>query len=174
MERLVENGYISVFFDEVRLTEKGRLLLLHFKDSDIVTMLNQFKFEAGDLYEGDDATGKSVMRAFENWLYTEVSRLLADPKLSAKRQTAHTCPRCKKVQMTAYNKTVRCEGCGYALPRYVNGLELTDKHLEQLVVHGYTSPIYGFIGRKGHKFTEALVLDATFGVTFAPKSAKIY
>lgn len=174
VERLVENGYISVFFDEVRLTEKGRLLLLHFKDSDIVTMLNRFKFEAGDLYEGDDTTGKSVMRAFENWLYTEVSRLLADPKLSAKRQTSHTCPRCKKAQMTAYNKTVRCEGCGYALPRYVNGLELSDKHLEQLVVHGYTSPIYGFIGRKGHKFTEALVLDSNFGVTFAPKSAKIY
>lgn len=174
MERLVKNGYLSVLCGEVGLTDKGKLLMSYFKDSDILDMLNMFQFEADDLFSGSDLTSKQVIEAFKHWLHDEVSDLLANPGLTAQRKTRHICPRCKQGEMTAYNRTVRCEHCRYTLPRQVSGLELTDKQLEQLVVHGYTSPIYGFVGRKGHKYTEALVLDANFGVTFAPKEANIY
>ncbi|WP_370863123.1 hypothetical protein [uncultured Duncaniella sp.] len=51
---------------------------------------------------------------------------------------------------------------------------MTDKDIEQLVRYKYTSPIYGFIDRKGRKFCESLVIDNRFGVTFSAKAAKIY
>ena len=53
-------------------------------------------------------------------------------------------------------------------------LLFTDKDIVQLVRYKYTSPIYGFIDRKGSKFCESLVIDNRFGVTFSAKAAKIY
>lgn len=70
--------------------------------------------------------------------------------------------------------TIACECCGFSIPRHFHGHDLTDKDIEQLVRYKYTSPIYGFIDRKGRKFCESLVIDNRFGVTFSAKAAKIY
>lgn len=92
----------------------------------------------------------------------------------ANKVAEYTCPKCGNHGMRLFPTNISCDCCGCSIPRHFKGYDLTEKDIEQLVKFKYTSPIYGFIGRSGRKFSDSLVLDYKYGVTFAAKAAKIY
>ena len=114
------------------------------------------------------------MSGYEDWIYSQIRPLLANSFLYANKPLDYVCPKCGETHLTSYPSVVSCDRCDFTIPRFFNGYELTADDIRQLLTYGYTSPIYGFIGRNGCKFCEALVLDRRFGVTFADKSAHIY
>nr|WP_304651194.1 DNA topoisomerase [Bacteroides acidifaciens] len=175
LQRLIDNGFVKYLLGDIEPTEKARVLLSHaghLELADIGKYITQID-EADALAENRKPT-KPVMRDYENWLHPLILSLITDKKSFASKVSGYTCPKCGNHGLTVFPATIACECCGFSIPRHFHGYDLTDKDIEQLVRYKYTSPIYGFIDRKGRKFCESLVIDNRFGVTFSAKAAKIY
>ncbi|MCM1296715.1 MAG: DNA topoisomerase [Muribaculaceae bacterium] len=175
VQRLIDNGFITQLFGDISLTEKGQLLLKHVESLELAdheTVMSKIQ-EVDALSYNLYGTGQ-VMSGYEDWIYSQIRPLLVDSFLYANKQLDYTCPKCGESHLTAYPSVVSCGKCNFSIPRFFKGYELTANDIRQLLTFGYTSPIYGFVGRNGCKFSQALVLDRRFGVTFADKSASIY
>ncbi len=175
LQRLIDNGFVKYLLGDIEPTEKARVLLSHaghLELADIGKYITQID-EADALAENRKPT-KPVMRDYENWLHPLILSLITDKKSFASKVSGYTCPKCGNHGLTVFPATIACECCGFSIPRHIHGYDLTDKDIEQLVRYKYTSPIYGFIDRRGRKFCESLVIDNRFGVTFSAKAAKIY
>lgn len=175
LQRLIDNGFVKYLLGDIEPTEKARVLMshtAHLELADIGTFISQID-EADALAENRKPT-KPVMKDYEEWIHPLILSLLTDGKCFSSKVSAHTCPKCGNHGLTVFPTTVACECCGFSIPRHYRGHDLTEKDIEQLVLYKYTSPIYDFIDRKGRKFSESLVIDSRFGVTFAAKAAKIY
>ena len=175
LQRLIDNGFVKYLLGDIEPTEKARVLLSHaghLELADIGKFISQID-EVDALAENRKPT-KPVMREYENWIHPLILSLITDKKSFACKISGYTCPKCGNHGLTAFPATIACECCGFSIPRHFHGHDLTDKDIEQLVRYKYTSPIYGFIDRKGRKFCESLVIDNRFGVTFSAKAAKIY
>ena len=170
-----DNGFVKYLLGDIEPTEKARVLLAHtahLELADIGTFISQAD-EADALAENRKPT-KPVMTAYEDWIQPQIVLLITDPKTFSCKVEKLKCPKCGNHELTVFPSTVTCQCCGMSIPRHFKGYDLTSKDIEQLVLYKYTSPIYGFMDRKGHKFTQSLVLDCKYGVTFADNSAKIY
>ncbi|WP_290208349.1 DNA topoisomerase [Bacteroides acidifaciens] len=175
LQRLIDNGFVKYLLGDIEPTEKARVLLSHaghLELADIGKFISQID-EVDALAENRKPT-KPVMREYESWIHPLILSLITDKKSFASKISGYTCPKCGNHGLTAFPATIACECCGFSIPRHFHGYDLTDKDIEQLVRYKYTSPIYGFIDRKGRKFCESLVIDNRFGVTFSAKAAKIY
>lgn len=175
LQRLIDNGFVKYLLGDIEPTEKARVLLSHaghLELADIGKFISQID-EVDALAENRKPT-KPVMREYENWIHPLILSLITDKKSFACKISGYICPKCGNHGLTVFPATVACECCGFSIPRHYHGYDLTDKDIEQLVRYKYTSPIYGFIDRKGRKFCESLVIDNRFGVTFSAKAAKIY
>ena len=175
LQRLIDNGFVKYLLGDIEPTEKARVLLAHtahLELADIGTFISQAD-EADALAENRKPT-KPVMTAYEDWIQPQIVLLITDPKTFSSKVEKLKCPKCGNHELTVFPSTVTCQCCGMSIPRHFKGYDLTSKDIEQLVLYKYTSPIYGFMDRKGHKFTQSLVLDYKYGVTFADNSAKIY
>lgn len=175
LQRLIDNGFVKYLLGDIEPTEKARVLMshtAHLELADIGTFICQIE-EVDALAESRKPT-KPVMRAYEEWILPVILSLLTDSKCFSSKVSAYTCPKCGNHGLTVFPTTVACECCGFSIPRHYRGYDLTEKDIEQLVLYKYTSPIYGFIDSRGRKFSESLVINNRFGVTFAAKGAKIY
>lgn len=175
LQRLIDNGFVKYLLGDIEPTEKARVLMshtAHLELSDIGTFIGQID-EVDALAENRKPT-KPVMKAYEGWIHPLILSLLTNKKSFSNKVSSYTCPKCGNHGLTIFPTTVACECCGFSIPRHYRGHDLTEKDIEQLVFYKYTSPIYDFIDRKGRKFSESLVIDSRFGVTFAAKAAKIY
>ncbi len=175
LQRLIDNGFVKYLLGDIEPTEKARVLLSHaghLELADIGKFISQID-EVDALAENRKPT-KPVMREYENWIHPLILSLITDKKSFASKVSGYTCPKCGNHGLTVFPATIACECCGFSIPRHIHGYDLTDKDIEQLVRYKYTSPIYGFIDRRGRKFCESLVIDNRFGVTFSAKAAKIY
>lgn len=174
-DRLVKEGFVKVLLGEIKPTEKTRVMMAHTEPldlSDIGAYIGQLN-EVDALADTRKPT-KPVMDAYEDWLAPQILSLVTDPKMFSRKMSELVCPRCGNHGLGDYPSTVACDCCGFHIPKRYNGYTLTERDIEQLVKFRYTSPIYGFINRKGRKFTQSLVLDTTHGVRFAPRTARIY
>ena len=175
LQRLIDNGFVKFILGDIEPTEKARVLMAHtahLELSDIGRFISQLE-EVDALAEDRNPT-KPVMRAYEEWIHPLILSLVSDNKSFSRKVSEHICPKCGNHGLAVFPVTVTCECCGFSIPRHYRGHDLTEKDIEQLVLYKYTSPIYDFIDRKGRKFSESLVIDNRFGVTFASKAAKIY
>lgn len=174
LQRLIDNGFVRELFGELEVTDKGRLLIKHTEElelSDLGTLMSQIQ-EVDDLADSTVGTN-GTMTSYMDWIYNQISPLVANTWLYANKPTEFKCPKCGG-SMTSFPAVVACDQCDFTVPKFFKGYELTETDIRQLLTYGYTSPIYGFIGNQGRKFCDALVLDAKFRVTFAAKAAKIY
>lgn len=175
LQRLIDNGLVKYLLGDIQPTEKARVLMAHtahLELADIGTFISQTD-EVEALAENRKPT-MPVMNAYEVWLRPLIVSLVTDPKMFASKVEKLKCPKCGNHELTVFPATVTCQCCGVSIPRHFNGYDLTPKDIEQLVLYKYTSPIYGFVDRKGHKFSQSLVLDYKYGVAFADNAAKIY
>ena len=175
LQRLIDNEFVRYLLGDIEPTEKARVLMSHtghLELADIGTFISQID-ETDALAENRKPT-KPVMKAYEEWIHPLILSLLTDRKSFSNKVSDYICPKCGNHGLTVFPATVACECCGFSIPRHYRGHDLTEKDIEQLVLYKYTSPIYDFIDRKGRKFSESLVIDSRFGVTFAAKAAKIY
>lgn len=175
LQRLIDNGFVKYLLGDIEPTEKARVLLAHtghLELADIGTFISQTD-EVDALAENRKPT-KPVMTAYEEWLRPLIVSLVTNPKMFSNKVEKLKCPKCGNHELTVFPAIVTCQCCGMSIPRHFKGYDLTPKDIEQLVLYKYTSPIYGFVDRKGHKFSQSLVLDYKYGVTFADNSAKIY
>lgn len=175
IQRLIDNGFVSLTLDEIAPTEKARVLMIHtahLELADIGKFISQVS-EMDELAESRRPT-RPVMAAYEEWLKPQILSLVTDPKVFANKVAEYKCPKCGNKGMRLFPTNVTCDCCGCSIPRHIKGYDLTEKDIEQLILYKYTSPIYGFVGQGGRKFCDSLVLDYKYGVTFAAKAAKIY
>lgn len=175
LQRLIDNGFVKYLLGDIEPTEKARVLMshtAHLELSDIGKFIGQID-EVDALAENRRPT-KPVIKAYEEWIHPLILSLLTNKNSFSNKVSSYTCPKCGNHGLTVFPATVACECCGFSIPRHYRGHDLTEKDIEQLVLYKYTSPIYDFIDRKGRKFSESLVIDSRFGVTFAAKAAKIY
>lgn len=174
-QRLLDNGFITQLLGDISVTEKGVLLLKHVENLDfsdgkfILEQIQKVDGLADNLYGTGD-----VMAEYEDWIYSQIRPLVANASLYANKPLDFACPKCGKAALKSFPSVVSCGECNFSIPRFFKGYELSADDIRQLLTYGYTSPIYGFIGRNGRKFCDALVLDRRFGVTFADRTAKIY
>lgn len=174
LQHLIDNGFVKELFGELEVTDKGRLLVKHTEElelSDLGTLMSQIQ-EVDDL-AGSTVGTKGTMKAYEDWICSQIRPLVANTWLYANKPTEFKCPKCGAT-MTSFPAVVACDHCDFTVPKFFKGYELSETDIRQLLTYGYTSPIYGFIGNQGRKFCDALVLDAKFRVTFAAKATKIY
>lgn len=175
LQRLIDNGFVKYLLGDIEPTEKARVLMAHtahLELADIGKFISQLD-GVDELAENRKPT-KPAMRAYEAWIQPLILSLLTDKTSFSSKTMNYTCPKCGNHGLTEFPDTVACECCGFSIPRHYRGHDLTEKDIEQLVLYKYTSPIYDFTDRKGRKFSESLVIDNRFGVTFAAKAAKIY
>lgn len=175
LQRLIDNGFVKYLLGDIEPTEKARVLMAHtahLELADIGKFISQLD-DVDELAENRKPT-KPAMRAYEAWIQPLILSLLTDKTSFSSKTMDYTCPKCGNHGLTEFPDTVACECCGFSIPRHYRGHDLTEKDIEQLVLYKYTSPIYDFTDRKGRKFSESLVIDNRFGVTFAAKAAKIY
>ena len=172
---LIDSGFVKYLLGDIEPTEKARVPMPHTKHlehSNIGAFISQ-AHEVYALAENRKPT-KPVMTAYKEWLRPLIVSLVTDPKMFSNKVEKLKCPKCGNHELIVFPSTVTCECCGMTIPRHLKGYALNSKDIEQLVLYKYTSPIYGFMERRGHKFTQSLVLDYKYGVTFADNSAKIY
>lgn len=174
LQRLIDHGFVKYTLGDIEPTEKAYLLMKHTDDlelSDMGTVISQIH-EVDAL--ADSLTGTAdTMNRYEDWIYSQIRPLVANTWLYAHKPTDFKCPKCGG-QMTSFPAVVACGDCDFSIPRFFHGYELTANDIHQLLTYGYTSPIYGFTGRQGRKFCDALILDGKRRLTFAAKAAKIY
>ncbi len=174
LQRLIDNGFVKELLGELEVTQKGKVLINHTEKlelSDLGVLMAQIQ-EVDAL--ADSLTGTAeTMRNYEDWIYSQIRPLVANARMFANKPSSHKCPKCGGT-LTNFPSVVTCDKCDFSIPKFFKGYELTHDDIRQLLTFGYTSPIYGFIGKRGCKFSQALVLDRKHGITFADRNAKIY
>lgn len=174
LQRLIDNGFVKEMLGELEVTEKGKVLVMHTEKlgmSDLGVLMSQIQ-EVDALANSLTGTAET-MRNYEEWIYSQIRPLVANTMLFANKPSNHKCPKCGGI-LTNFPSVVACDKCDFSIPKFFKGYELTTDDIRQLLTFGYTSPIYGFIGKRGCKFSDALVLDRNHGITFADPNAKIY
>lgn len=174
LQCLIDNGFVRELLGELEVTEKGKVLIMHTEKlelSDLGVLMSQIQ-EVDALANSLTGTAET-MRSYEDWIYSQIRPLVANTMLFANKPSSHKCPKCGG-SLTDFPTVVACDKCDFSIPKFFKGYELTPDNIRQLLTFGYTSPIYGFIGKRGCKFSDALVLDSKHGITFADPNAKIY
>lgn len=173
LQRLIDNGFIDILFGEIFPTEKARLLMALTKNTDfgdMGTIMSQISELENCIQNG--GTSKAV-RKYEDWLEGQMITLITDTTIKNAKPMTHKCLKCGQETLIETPLAVGCSHCNFALPKHFRGYALAEKDINQLLTHRYTSPIYGFKGRKGRKYCDALILDSRFRLTSAPAEAKI-
>ena len=84
-----------------------------------------------------------------------------------------TCPKCKTGEIVKGHTAWGCSnfrgGCKLRIPFELNGKELTDSQVSQLVLKGQTRPFTYVDETSGNKINGAFRFDANFMVQFAEK-----
>lgn len=174
LQRLIDNGFVKILFGEIFPTEKARLLMILTENTDfgdIGTISSYTALLNECIWSGCSA---SIVHKYEDWLEEQMITLITDTTNKNAKPLIHKCPKCGQETLTEYPLAISCSHCNFAMPKHFRGYAFTKKDINQLLTHRYTSPIYGFKGRKGRKYCDALVLDQKFRLTNAPAEAKIY
>lgn len=174
-DRLRANYFIIDACGEPVISADGKKLLETFDQTYALENLLTDIVETDRIYGNYHASkgGKRLMEEFGKRIYEKTEQLILDDRLFSTRPETHVCPICGRHSVVRYPKFLKCHVCGFSMPRQFMGHEFTEKEIDHLMTHRYTSAIE-FVNRRGHEFYDAVVIGMGKGLEFAPMAAKIY
>lgn len=169
IETLVLRGYVAREKKTLVATDKGLSVYDLVKGKQIadaemtgVWEVSLAAIEAGAVRPEDFS---ERIRAYAG----QICRELLDSAPPRREYPVYTCPKCGQASVGIFSKVALCknEGCGFHVFRNVCGKTLTERQVQDLLDKGKTSPIEGFVSKKGKTFAASIVLQADFTTAFS-------
>lgn len=175
MNRLRENGFLIDACGEPVITPDGKLLLETFDAHFALSHLMAYQVETERLYANRKKSmgGAKLMEKYGKFIYDKTEQLITDIRLFPATLDTHVCPICGRHSVIHHPRVAKCHACGFTMPLQFMGHKFTDKEVDHLLTHGYTS-IIEFTNRRGHEFYDIVVRGKGKGLSFAPVEAKLY
>ncbi len=175
IDRLIENRLLLNACGEPVITGEGKLLLDTFDAHFALSHLMAYQVEAERLFANrkESMGGAKLMEKFGKFIFDKTEQLITDVRLFPAGHDTHVCPVCGRRSVIDHSRVVKCHACGFTMPMQFMGHKFTDKEVDQLLTHGYTSVIE-FTNRRGHQFYDIVVRGKGKGLAFAPVEAKLY
>lgn len=172
IEKLIAVGYIERKKKALLPTGKGKALInqVHQTLKD-VALTASWEQQLANIQDGT-IPADSFAAAIVQFLQDIFPKIIASrPAMTAVSDpnAYGICPQCKTGTVRKTIKGAGCsrytEGCKFSIWRQINGKNLTDKHIQQLVMKGRTGVIKGFKRKDGTRTYDAcLVLTDDFKV----------
>ncbi|MCM1297448.1 MAG: DNA topoisomerase [Muribaculaceae bacterium] len=174
-DRLRANRFLLDVCGEPVVTSNGRLLLETFDESFALDILLAYQVEVERIFcnRRKSIGGKRLLEEFGQRIYNKTEQLITDSRLFPATEDTHVCPICGRHSVLRYPRVAKCHICGFTMPLQFKGHKFTDKEIDSLLTHGYTSQIM-FTNRRGHEFYDIVVRGKGKGLEFAPIAAKLY
>lgn len=170
IETLLNREYIVREKKSLVPTNKGLVVYLAVKNKKIadVAMTGAWENALNKIMKGEmdaDAFHKGI-----EVYAAQITSELLESKIEGggNQRESYLCPKCKKGQVTMYQKVAKCnnEDCGLILFRNKSGKDLTDGQLKDLLTKGKTGVIKGFKSKEKKPFDAALSFDSEYKVIF--------
>lgn len=119
--------------------------------------------------ENGELDAEDFMRSIIEYTKEITAELLTSDKLFAMRKdTEHTCPKCKSGKLQFFTKVVKCDNseCEKPFFRILAGKTLSDAEITELLTKGKTKVLKGFNSKQNKPFSAALELDSEYNVKF--------
>ncbi len=174
-DRLLANRFLLNVCGEPAITAEGNLLLETFDATFALSNLMAYQVEVERLYANrkQSVGGAKIMEEFGRFIYDKTERLITDSRLFPATEYTHVCPICGRHSVLRYPRVAKCHICGFTMPLQFMGHRFTDKEVDHLLTHGYTSQIT-FTNQRGHEFSDIVVRGRGKGLAFAPIAANLY
>lgn len=174
-DRLRDNRMILDACGEPAITGEGNALLETFDAKFALSHLLAWQVEVEKLYANrkESVGGARLMGEYGKWMYDKTDSLITDNRLFPVAADTHVCPICGRHSVVRYPRVVKCHVCGFSMPLQFKGHKFSEKEIDSLLTHGYTSQIM-FTNRNGHEFYDIVVRGKGKGLEFAPITAKLY
>lgn len=174
-DRLIANRLLLDVCGEPAITGEGNLLLETFNATYALGQLLAYQVEVERLYGNrkESVGGAALMDDFGKWIYDKTGQLITDCRLFPAKPDTHVCPICGRHSVISYPRVMKCHVCGFSMPLQFMGHKFSDKEIDSLMTHGYTSQIM-FSNRHGHEFYDIVVRGKGKGLEFAPIEVKLY
>ena len=163
---LFQRDYIKGSGKSLIPTDKGLYLYEAIKDMQIADVSLTGIWEKTLLQiEKQVIDTRSFMRSIENFT-SQITREILGLKFDIHEEKSFACPKCGNGKMILRPKTAKCDNteCGLTVFRKILNKELSEQHLEDLLVSGNTKVIKGFKSKNGNKFDAAVAFDDEFNV----------
>ncbi len=174
-DRLIANRFLLNACGEPVITGEGKLLLETFDATFALGNLMAYQVEVERLYANrkQSVGGAKIMEEFGKFIHDKTEQLITDSRLFPATEDTHVCPVCGRHSVIRYPRMVKCHICGFSMPLQFMCHKFTDREVDNLLTHGYTSQIT-FTNQRGHEFSDIVVRGRGKGLAFAPIAAKLY
>ena len=176
IETLLKREYMVRQQKKLVPTEKGLALYSVVKNMAIanVEMTGRWEAELAKIERGE-AHADEFTHGIETYTREITAELLGCEKLFSHKESGCPCPKCKQGTMQFFGKVVRCSNkeCGLPVFKQVAGKLLSDADITDLLTHGKTKTLNGFMSKQGKSFSAAIAFDEDFNTKFVFPERKI-
>ena len=169
IETLLKREYMVRQQKKLVPTEKGLALYSVVKNMAIanVEMTGRWEAELAKIERGK-AHADEFAHNIETYTREITAELLGCDKLFSHKESGCPCPKCKQGTMQFFGKVVRCSNkeCGLPVFKQVAGKLLSDADITDLLTHGKTKTLNGFMSKQGKSFSAAIAFDEDFNTKF--------
>ena len=169
IETLLKREYMMRQQKKLVPTEKGLALYSVVKNMAIANaeMTGSWEAELAKIERGE-AHADEFTHDIETYTREITAELLGCDKLFSHKESGCSCPKCKQGTMQFFGKVVRCSNKECSLPvfKQVAGKLLSDADITDLLTHGKTKTLNGFMSKQGKSFSAAIAFDEAFNTKF--------
>ena len=169
IETLLKREYMVRQQKKLVPTEKGLALYSVVKNMAIanVEMTGRWEAELAKIERGE-VHADEFTHDIETYTREITAELLGCDKLFSHKESGCPCPKCKQGTMQFFGKVVRCSNkeCGLPVFKQVAGKLLSDADITDLLTHGKTKTLNGFMSKQGKSFSAAIAFDEAFNTKF--------
>ena len=169
IETLLKREYMVRQQKKLVPTEKGLALYSVVKNMAIanVEMTGRWEAELAKIERGE-VHADEFAHNIETYTREITAELLGCDKLFSHKESGCPCPKCKQGTMQFFGKVVRCSNkeCGLPVFKQVAGKLLSDADITDLLTHGKTKTLNGFMSKQGKSFSAAIAFDEDFNTKF--------
>ena len=169
IETLLKREYMVRQQKKLVPTEKGLALYSVVKNMAIanVEMTGRWEAELAKIERGE-AHADEFTHGIETYTREITAELLGCEKLFSHKESVCPCPKCKQGTMQFFGKVVRCSNkeCGLPVFKQIAGKLLSDADITDLLTHGKTKTLNGFMSKQGKSFSAAIAFDEDFNTKF--------
>ena len=169
IETLLKREYMVRQQKKLVPTEKGLALYSVVKNMAIanVEMTGRWEAELAKIERGE-AHADEFTHGIETYTREITAELLGCEKLFSHKESVCPCPKCKQGTMQFFGKVVRCSNkeCGLPVFKQIAGKLLSDADITDLLTHGKTKTLNGFMSKQGKSFSAAIAFDEAFNTKF--------
>lgn len=132
-----------------------------------VEMTGRWEAELARIERGE-AHADEFTHGIETYTREITAELLGCEKLFSHKESVCPCPKCKQGTMQFFGKVVRCSNkeCGLPVFKQIAGKLLSDADITDLLTHGKTKTLNGFMSKQGKSFSAAIAFDEAFNTKF--------